>query len=264
MSKTTVYIPLKHCKIELKKIFNLLVKLNEKKLFIHENKRLNTKSEKEIKNLEEKLLLNENFLRDLKIKILSLKTEIEFINNELREEAANIIQSYVRFYNLSSKVIINNDETTTFDIIKKYMIKKNFIENTKNYKDYVMKLELELIKNNETLKGYSHKIKMQKNTIIKKKINRLNYSKIKRENENLSYVIHINNYKRIIKENYILYDIILSKLTSLDRMEMNGYINTLKNKKSKYCTIQLENLLKNILLKSVYNKDTFMSFIDNE
>ena len=89
-----------------------------------------------------------------------------------------------------------------------------------------MKLELELIKNNETLKGYSHKINMQNNTIIKKKINRLNYSKIKRENENLSYVIHINNYERIyddlfiIKKNYELLNFYLNS-EKLDDINSN-------------------------------------------
>ena len=81
-----------------KKIFYGLIKINELKLFIYENNRLNTKSYKIEKILSDKILSAENYLCDLKCSKLSCSTEIKCIQQELYQNASIIIQYYYRMY----------------------------------------------------------------------------------------------------------------------------------------------------------------------
>ena len=251
---------LKHLKKDIDKLFYYLIKINECKLLIHENTRLSKKYEKDKQNIESKILSNKNYLRDLKCKKLSCYTEIDCIEKDLRESASIIIQYYLRNYLLKNRTYILSENI----LRQRYIVRKNYIENTISHTIYLNDLKISLKQIEQELENYSHNVNKLKYEELKKLLNKEMYFKNIRLQKSKMYSENIDKYKIVIKEKFTLFITQISNIDSLDRMELNEYIHCLKDKKTKYCTVQLENILKKLLSDSIYNKDILFSFLSKE
>ena len=251
---------LKQPKKELNKIFYYLIKINECKLLIYENTRLSKKYQKDKNILEEKILNNTNHLRDLKCKLLSYNIEIECIEKELQESASVIIQYYLRNYFLKHRI----NKLSENILNKRYIIRKNYVENNKEYRIYLKQLKNFLIEVEEQIIQYSDIENKSKHDQLKKELNKQIYFEKLRKEQSERYFQNIPKYKKLIMDKFILLTPRLTKLSSLNRMELNQFIHCLEDNKTKYCTLQLEIVLRKLLADSLYDHNVLFTFLNKE
>lgn len=249
---------LKQFKQRFKKIFYGLIKINELKLFIYENNRLNTKSYGTEKVLSDKILSTKNYLRDLKCSKLSCTTEIKCIQQELYQNASIIIQYYYRMYITKLKRKTPLKKT---DLENRYLVRKNYIELNNDYKIYLSKLETKLSEVTKSIDSYSELTNKRSYEKLILKKNNILFLRNQNKEDNNKYLLNIKFLKdKLCKEFDFIFNQLIH-LDSLDRMELNEYLLRLQDNKTKYCTVQLENILTKTLSKSLYSQKEFNTFV---
>jgi hypothetical protein len=193
------------CLVELNRIRKTSINMTNISKSIQYKKIVISEEKENIKKLQQKVI--NNYRSDLQCKILSYKTEIMAIQNELLLQSCIRIQRRVRAYS-------RRDDLVSLDEIK-------------GYRKYMIHLKEELINTRLELLLYSDDLLSFKNDYLTNHIQYINDILLKTEKSVLDFQKHNYSLNKIIDSSYTLLCKLAAKMTISDVMKIQGQIKKL-------------------------------------
>lgn len=193
------------CLAELNRIRKTSINMTNISKSIQYKKIVISEENENIKKLQQKVI--NNYRSDLQCKILSYKTEIMAIQNELLLQSCIRIQRRVRAYS-------RRDDLVSLDEIK-------------GYRKYMIHLKEELINTRLELLLYSDDLLSFKNDYLTNHIQDINGTLLKTEKSIIMLQKREKNLNRVIDSSYKLICEFAGKMTIYDVMKIQGQIKKL-------------------------------------